>query len=317
MNFKLRQLEGFIAAADEHSFSSAAERLCMTQPAFSQLIRELETLLGARLFERTTRRVDLTEAGQLLYTQAKRPIEDLHHAYLAVTQLADGTRGVVRFAALPSVAFGLGARAVGRFRADFPDVQVLQIEDQDRLLADKVLNREVDFGIGMAGRTNAVLRFDHLFFDDLVVVVAQEHPLIHKKQAEWRDLTNEKLILLPSTSSVRRLVDAGLARLGAHREPAHEVVNMVTSLAMVRAGLGVTVLPRLALDALKMDGLAFRPFGESSPMRRIGILRRTDRDLSPAAQRFIEYVQHEASLGDALRPQVDALRKSLSLSPAT
>ena len=95
MNFKLRQLEGFIAVAEGRSFSAAADRLFMTQPAFSQLIKELETVVGTRLFDRTTRKVELTEAGRVLFAQSHRPLEDLQHAYQSVSELASGRRGSV------------------------------------------------------------------------------------------------------------------------------------------------------------------------------------------------------------------------------
>src|SRR4051812_31823907 len=115
MNFKLRQLEGFLAAAQARSFSAAAEKMAMTQPAFSQLVRELEHLAGTRLFERTTRRVELTEAGRVLLAQVRRPLEDLQHAHESLAELAAGRAGSVTFAILPSAAFQVGTRTVARF----------------------------------------------------------------------------------------------------------------------------------------------------------------------------------------------------------
>lgn len=317
MNFKLRQLEGFIAAAEALSFSAAAERMFMTQPAFSQLIRELEHLVGTRLFDRTTRRIELTEAGRLLLAQARRPLEDLQHAYESVAELAAGSRGSVSYAILPSAAFSVGTRAIARFRADFPGVKIQQMEDQDRLLIDKVLDREVDFGVGVYRRADAALSFDELFVDELVVVLRCDHPRAARRQIAWADLKDEPLILLPPTSSVRGLVNAGLALEGGQREPSFEVINMVTALAMVREGLGLTVLPRIALDMMGMDGLVHRRFADPRPMRRVGVVRRTDRPLSAAAEHFIQYLVRQSAPSLLPQPRRDALSRSLSLGLGT
>lgn len=313
MNFKLRQLEGFVAAAETRSFSVAAGKMFMTQPAFSQLIRELESLVGTRLFDRTTRRVELTEAGRLLLAQARRPLEDLQHAYESVAELASGGRGSVSFAILPSAAFSVGTRAIARFHIDFPGVKVHQMEDQDRLLLEKVLNREVDFGVGMLGKPDPVLQFDELFVDELVAVLPHDHPLAAKRQIAWGAFKDAALILLPPTSSVRRLVDAGLAVAGCQREPSFEVLNMVTALAMVREGLGITVLPRIVLDSMRMDALVHRRFADPRPMRRVGVVRRADRILSTAAEHFIGYLKAESMPSRLPQPPRSAMLQSQSL----
>lgn len=312
MNFKIRQLEGFIAAADHRSFSAAADRMCMTQPAFSQLIQELEKIVGTRLFDRTTRRMELTEAGQLLLAQARRPVEDLQFAWESVAEMASGSRGSVSFAILPSAAFSIGTRAVARFHSDFPKVKVRQLEDQDRLLMDKVLDREVDFGVGMMARPEPALQFHELFVDELMAVLRHDDPGARKRKIAWADLRDAGLILLPPTSSVRRLTDAGLALAGYSRAPDFEVVNMVTSLTMVRQGLGMTILPRIALDSMRMDGLVHRPLTDPRPMRSIGIVRRTDRVLSPVAERFIAYLAEESAPSSLPQPPRGALRHSLT-----
>ncbi len=294
MNFKLRQLEGFVAAADMAAFSRAADQLSMTQPAFSQLIRELENVAGVRLFERTTRRVELTEAGRMLLAQVRRPLEDLHHAYTSLQELAEGARGLVTYAALPSAAFCIGTRAIAQLRDHFPAVQVRQIEDQNGLLINKVLQREVEFGLGMLSHPDPALSFDFMFVDELVVVMPENHPQARKKVLAWTDLIDPPLILLPPSSSSRRLVDAGLAQVGCDREPTFEVVNMVTALSMAYEGLGLTVQPRVALESMKMDGLVYRQLDNPRPLRRMGIIRRSDRPLSAAAEKLIGFLHEEA-----------------------
>jgi DNA-binding transcriptional LysR family regulator len=175
MNFKLRQLQGFAGAARHGSFSAAAKELAMTQPAFSQLIRELEIALHVKLFERTTRRIELTEAGRRLLSMIERPLDDLNDAFKFVRDLAAGTRGRLAFASLPSVAFGIATHALARFKARYPAIAVRLIEDQNFTILDRVLHREVDFGIGTLATPNRELVFRELLRDELQAVFPADH----------------------------------------------------------------------------------------------------------------------------------------------
>jgi DNA-binding transcriptional LysR family regulator len=288
MNFKLRQLQGFAAAAMHSSFSAAARELAMTQPSFSQLIRELETSLRVKLFERTTRRVELTPAGQRFLAMIQRPLDDLGDAYRFTREMAAGTRGRIVFSSLPSVAFGLVTTALAQFTALYPAITVRLIEDQDLNITDKLLHREVDFGIGTLKTPHKELAFRELLHDELQAIYPARHPLAAKRRVTWPDLAAEPLVLLPKQSSVRELAAHGFAAAGIAREPDYEVSNMVTALSMVRAGLGVTVLPRMVLDELNMKGLHAGRINDPRPARIIGIITRIDRPLSPAAAAYVD-----------------------------
>ncbi len=288
MNIKLRQLQGFAAAATRSSFSAAARELAMTQPAFSQLVRELETSLKVRLFERTTRRVELTEAGQRFLAMIQRPLDDLEDAYRFARELAAGTRGRIVFSSLPSVAFGLVTMALAKFKTEHPAITARLIEDQDFNIVEKVLHREVDFGIGTLRTPHEELAFRELVPDELQAVFPARHALAAKRRLTWRDLATAPLVLLPKQSSVRALAEHGFAAAGIAREPDYEVANMVTALSMVRAGLGVTIMPRMVLPELNMKGLVAAPIFAPRPSRMIGIITRRDRPLSPAAAAYVE-----------------------------
>lgn len=288
MSFKLRQLQGFVAAARHGSFSQAARELAMTQPAFSQMVRELETALDLKLFERTTRRIELTEAGHRLRSMVERPLDDLDAAYHYARDMAQGRRGRIVFASLPSVAFEFAALALARYKAEHPDITVRLIEDQNANIIQRVLDREVDFGIATLEPAHPELAFRELLRDELLAVVPARHALARRQRITWRELATEPVALLPRQSSVRELADAGFAANGIAREPAYEVANMVTALGLVRAGLGFTILPRLALAELNMRGLQGCRIDDPRPERRVGIVTRNDRALSPPAAAYVE-----------------------------
>lgn len=296
-NLKLRQLEGFVAAADNGSFAAAASVMAMTPAAFSQLIRELETTLGMALFERTTRRVALTDAGQRLLSSVRRPLADLSEVSADMRALAGGLRGKVSLSILHSLAFGIGTNALAQLRQSRPDITVKMIEDQNEVLIERVRTREVDMGLGMFTRAYEDLEFQPLFEDELVAVLPATHPLRTTKTISWAQLAKTPLILLQAKSSVRSLVDAGLLVAGNPTHEITEVVSMVTALNMAQAGFGVTVLPKLSLASLKTAGMVVRAIGEPRPRRKIGLLRRANRPSSPA----------EAQLAAALASAAAAL----------
>ena len=288
MNLKLRQLHGFAAAAAHGSFSAAARELAMTQPAFSQLVRDLESALRVKLFERTTRRVELTEAGQRFLAMIARPLDDLNDAYRFAREMAAGARGRIVFSSLPSVAFGLVIMALARFKALHPAITVRLIEDQDFNIVEKVQHREVDFGIGTLQTPHKELAFRALLNDELQAVFPARHALAAKRRVMWRDLAADPLVLLPKQSSVRALVEHGFAAAGVAHDPDYEVANMVTALSMVRAGLGITVMPRMVLGEMNMKGLAAARINDPRPVRVVGIITRIDRPLLPAAAAYVE-----------------------------
>ena len=307
MYFKLRQLEGFVAAARHPTFSEAAATLSLTQPAFSQLIRELEQSLGSRLFERTTRRVTLTDAGRRLLGMVERPLEDLRAAHSHALDIASGRRGRIAFAALPSAAFGFAPSALAQFKARYPDTTVRLVEEQNLNIIEAVMNREVDFGISTMSTPHPELEFEPIAWDELVTVMPAKHALSRSATLNWGMLAAEPLVLLPRKSSVRELAEQGFAACGLTLEATYEVANMVTALAMVREGLGLTILPHMALAGLSMRRLVSRRLKKPMPRREIGLLRRRDRPLSPVAQACADLLRAAAqrtsyNAGDGERP---------------
>jgi DNA-binding transcriptional LysR family regulator len=294
MSLKLRQLAGFVAVTRFGSFSAAARELAMTQPAFSQLIRQLESALGVRLFERTTRRVELTEAGTRFLAMVQRPLDDLQDAAAFMRDMAAGRRGRIAFASLPSVAFALATTALARFKSKHPGTQVRLIEEQNLNIIEKVLAREIDFGVGTLAAAQPELDFAPLIDDELVAVFPAQHRFAKRKALTWKELAGEPLVLLTGRSSVRALAEQHFAAAGLSAEPTYDVAGMVTALAMVRAGLGVTVMPRISLGELNMAALASARFALPRPTRCIGIITRKDRRLSPAAHEYVELLFLEA-----------------------
>jgi LysR family transcriptional regulator, carnitine catabolism transcriptional activator len=291
MNIRFRQLHGFMAAARLKSFSDAAREIAMTQPSFSQLIRDLEVSLRVKLFERTTRHVELTDAGRQLLGNIERPLDQLEGAYKLMHDIAAGKHGRIVFA---SAGYGFVVIALAQFKARFPSTMVRLIEEQSAISIERVVNNDVEFAIGSFATPRSELVFKKIVDDELMVVYPSDHPLAKRKRISWRNLASEALVLPPQQSNIRSLVEKHFRSIGVKCEPDYEVANKGAAVSMARAKLGVTFLPRIVLDELNMSGLRASRIAEPRPTRAIGVIRRNDRPLGGVAAAYVELVSSVA-----------------------
>jgi DNA-binding transcriptional LysR family regulator len=283
MRIKLRQVEGFLAAADSLSFSRAAERIGMTQPAFSQLIRDLETALDVKLFDRSTRRVRITDVGMQLREQMRRGLLEIDNACNNARAITRLKQGQLSLAVLPSLALGLVNDTLAGFHDSYPEVQLRLREARTPHIAELLLNYDVDLAVCARLDPHESLVIERLFDDELVAVLPRGHALSRRRVLQWRQIADDPLIGLQAQAD---LIRDGFAQNGIDKRAAHEVLNTVTALSMTRAGFGVTIVPMIALPELNLRGLVYRPLGEPRPTREVCLIRHVDHALSPAAERF-------------------------------
>jgi len=295
MNAERRHIEAFLAVARVGSFTRAAAVLHVSQPALTVQIRQLESALGLRLFDRNNRRVALTQAGRDLVAPFERVLLDLDAVVHHARDLAAHRRGAVTVAALPSVAADLLPRAIRRL-ADRHAGIVIRVRDAiaDRIV-DLVKSGEVDFGVGSLVRADPDVEANALLTDRLWAFVPASHPLARAKDIRLRDLSAQPLILTGRDSSVRQIVERAFEQQGLRLHIAQEATYMTTAIGMARAGLGVAILPRSAVTSGTDRDLRPIPIHASGFTREIAVLRRTGRSFSPAAQTLVD------ALHDAVR----------------
>lgn len=288
MKLTLRQIEGFLAACETRSFSRAAERLNMTQSAFSQLIREMEANLDVKLFERTTRRLAVTDVARTIAPRlvaAAAAIEEACRQASAVSRLAHGH---LQIAALPSLAVGPVTTVLADMKRVFPRVTATILEGGNAELVAAVLEMRADIAIcGTMDAPPQGLDFEELYREPLVAVLARGHALARRESIDWPALAAETLILLPGQSTLRAQVDDAFRQHGLDRLPDYEVASPFTALAMARAGLGVAVLPPIALGDATPE-VASVALVDPVPERCIALCRRRDREEAPAVTHFVE-----------------------------
>lgn len=291
----LRQLHAFCAVAELGSFTAAATRMHLTQSALSVLVRELESELGVRLFDRHTRRVLLTEAGQELLPSAQRMLAELERAVQGLAQLRDKSRGRLRLAMPQLMASTLGARAVAAFHRKHPGVAIeLHDTPTDRLVA-QVLSGEAELAIGVEVPSSAQVQRRVLLRDRHWLVCPATHPLAHRAQVRWRDLKNVPFIS-PTRDFVRWL-EPLLEPRGLLPVAAHTAGYVSTALGLVAAGLGVTLVPTYGAPLAQAWGLVLRPLVAPVFERDVQIYSAPGRSLTPAAQAFVAELLAVAGVG--------------------
>ncbi len=282
MNVSLRQLKVFLAVARTRNFSRAGDKIGLTQPAVSRCIRDLEEELGLRLLDRTTREVELTEAGIKLSGALDRIIDELESVLLETRSAGEQHRGKVRVASAPTLSAGLMPEYISAGALRYPGITLMMRDQSQKQVMDSVRGGEVDFGLAIDPQQAEDLHTHHIMADSFCLVCRADHPLAQREQVPWTALNDEKLVLLDYSSGSRPLIDQALAAKRVRFEVVQEVGHLSTAFRMVEVGIGLSVVPALFLP-LPQTGLVSRPL---TPQVRRGIVlvRRRNRSLSPAAE---------------------------------
>lgn len=291
MNLTLRQLRAFVAVARLGGFTAAAKRLHLTQSALSGLVKELESALGVRLFDRSTREVAITDAGREFLPLALRVLDDIADAAARAGEIAASDRGVVRVAALELASCSLLPEVIAAFRQRHAKIEVRLADTVLEQVLARVRAGEADLGIGPEPAPDPELDRAPLLAAPFMLVCPPAHRLAKKRRVTWVDLRGEHFITM--IRNFRAQVMAGTAGWPAGVEFAslREVALATTALGMVRAGLGVSVAPVYAEPLVRGFDLTLRPLVDPVVSAELFVFTRRGRSLPPAAQRFVAFLR--------------------------
>jgi DNA-binding transcriptional LysR family regulator len=289
-----RQLHCVVALARYGSFVAAAADLGLSQPALTRAIMRIEHMLGVRLFTRSTRRVALTAAGREFVPVAERLIADLDIGIQNMRTLGAHQRGRLVIASLMSVAYGLLPGIIAAYRARYIGVDLELREGVLSAVTEDVRSGLADFGIGDVTNPSAIpaaVEAELLSESAFRVVLPGGHPLARKRSLRMADLQGESIIAMPFGAGMRRSVDGAAAAAGIAFDRTITVSQFATIFKLVQAGVGLSIVPELALTSATYEGLVSRTLREPSLGLRLGLLRLRDRPVSPAAEGFIELLR--------------------------
>ena len=288
MNANLRQFQAFVTVARLGSFTRAAKHLHLSQPALTVQVRQLEDATGVRLLDRSTRMVKLTPIGRELAPTLERVLHEIDAIMVNSKELASHIKGTVTIGALPSISTKLIPSTIAEFQKQYPGIVVRLRDAMSQHLMRLVKEGEVDFGIGTMRMPDPEIQFTLLLTDHLGVIFPTGHPVGHRRTITLKYLTAFPLILMDPRSSVRDLVDRAFESIGEVVIPAFEALYMSTAVAMVQAGLGLTIQPSSAMELANLKGLNFRTIRDQGLTRQIGVIQNARRSLSPSAENFIK-----------------------------
>jgi len=296
INLGTRELNAFLVLAEQRNFTRAAALCHLSQPAFSALVKALEDTVGARLFDRTTRSVELTAEGRVLVEPARRLLRDADGALADVRDHAARRRGRVAIALLPSLAAGWLPPLLAQFHRQHPGIE-LDVAD---VLSDACIERvragSADFALASTRTATPELHTEEFCRDQFHLVCPRDHALARRRgRIQLKDLAPHPIVHLARSSSVRQYVEAALYPMQLHTMM--ELDQLSTVAGMVRAGLGITIVPSLTLFHFADPQLATRPLHAPALVRRVYLVRRADRPLSTAAAGLHQMVM-------AARPRV-------------
>ena len=291
MNITSRQLKAFLLTARYQSFSRAAERLFITQSGMSVLVRELEAQLGFRLFERTTRKVTLTEFGSRLLPIADRSLLELETAATDIGRSASAERGSFVLGAAPFPAAELLPKAIAAYALRDPQLEVRLVDAAGAHLVDLVRYGEVDVAVSGVRHDAPGMECASLARFRLALIRAAGSPTHLPRQVNWSDVAEQRLVGFPRDYSVQQLVDEQLARVGRHVAPDVICNYLETQIAMVEVGSGMAVIPAFAAPACANRGVTLHPIVDPVVTSDLYWITSRARKPSRAAQGFNTFLK--------------------------
>ena len=290
INFDLQQLQAFVAVAERGSFREGAEHIHLSPSALSRRIDKLESILGARLFNRTTREVELTSLGRIFLERASTALDDLELAMLGISDIAATRSGHVTVACVPSAALYFLPEVVRTFSETYPLVRIRLIDEAASQVLASVVSGESDFGISFMGNLVPQVDFEPIHTDPFVLAVPRSHQWASSTSISWSDLVHERMISVARSSGNRQILDDVLAKAGINPSYRFEVSHIATLLGMVEAGLGLAVVPKMALPPVHPSLQAVRLDGPAVS-RELGVAKRRGVMLRAPAQIFHDHLK--------------------------
>lgn len=295
MKLPMDGIQAFVEIAELGNFSRAAEKLGITQTALTRRIQRLESFVGVQLLDRTTRSTSLTHVGREFLPLSMRLVADLTFGLGQLRARARLSVGEVTIATLQSIAFHQLPLVLNLYGRAYPGNRVEILERSGTMVTEAVRQGHADFGIHIQQDPQTDLSEELLMRDPFVLVCSETHRFAKASAIQWSELRDVDLITLGGSSGNRRIVEAQLARAGLDIRGRFVVEATPTAVALANAGVGVAILPATMKANRVARGLIEVPIVDPVIYRSIGLVRRRNKTLTPAAAALYAIVAAELS----------------------
>ena len=278
----LRALQYFVKLADLRHFSKAADACFVSQPTLSTQIKKLEDELGVQLVERSPKNIMLTPVGEEIADRARLVLSDIDQIRAVARRSGNPADGILRLGLFPTLAPYLLPHVVPGLRETYPNLTLQLAEEKTENILAMLRQGELDAGLLALPINQEGLEIKPLFKEPFVVAVPGEHPLAARKSISLADLENTELLLLEEGHCLREHALEVCALSGAHERVDFHATSMETLRQMVAAGVGVTLMPLLAVKPpmAETGNVVIRPFEDPAPSRTIALAWRSSSALS-------------------------------------
>jgi LysR family cyn operon transcriptional activator len=284
--FELRQLRYFLEVADAGSFSRAAKRLGISQPAVSQQMRDLEGGLRAVLLQRRGKRTLLTPAGLLFQEHARTILRQVDKSLQEISDEPDQLHGTLRIGVIPYLDVALMPKLLGLFAAEHPGIDLSILEISSTNIETLLEEGRMDVGLGWVTRHSPSLRYEHLCNDQFTIVVAEDHPWAKRRTVDLSELHLQHLLQLPDNYVMRRMTDEMFRNYRIRPRTVAEINSIETLLRSLGPLKAIALMPRISLREAGGLGLkAIRLKGRDLGLE-IGLLRLVDSGTNSAVAAF-------------------------------
>ena len=289
INIEIGDIEAFIELTETNSFAKAAVNLNLSQPALSRRIQKLEYELGTTLFDRTTRKVQLSYSGRNFYERARGILEAIKTASKTLNEKYSFP-SIIKVGAVNSALRNILYPTLKIFKTMEPRCKIQIIERSANYVVDSVLGGECDFGVNFTGLQEPGISFENLFIEDYVVVFPKGDPLEKKRRIKLSEIKNRDFISVWKGSGSRIYFENALALQKEDMDWTYEVRHIPSALNMVEQGLGITLAPKLAVSR-DYTSLSYRPLIDPKVTRTMGLIKRSGKELSHDAQKLYDLLK--------------------------
>ena len=272
----LKDLKYLVALADTGHFGKAASRTFVSQPTLSAQLKKLEEYLGVKLVERQPKNVQLTDVGKQVVVLARRMLDEGEEIIALARDNTNPLAGRIRIALIPTVGPYLLPRVMLKIRKALPSLNLMLYEYQTEELVKRLRDGEIDLGIMALPTAQDGLESRSLYHENFTVALPSNHALAQKPSIKLRDLKGHTLLLLEDGHCLRDQALELCSRVDVHEHEDYRATSLETLRQMVVAGLGITLLPELAVESPfgSQRGLTIRQFAKPAPSREIGAVWR-------------------------------------------